>query len=56
MRYAACGASFPRGSCCWWGGAAAAGYRPVLAEIGALQPPDLAALRLELDRIRVSQD
>ena len=38
------------------GGAAAAGYHPVLAEIGALQPPDLAALRLELDRIRVSQD
>ncbi|MFO1434169.1 MAG: cobalamin-dependent protein [Candidatus Competibacteraceae bacterium] len=34
------------------GGAAAAGYQPVLAEIGALQPSDLATLRLELDRIR----
>jgi methanogenic corrinoid protein MtbC1 len=38
------------------GGAAAAGYQPVLTEIGALQPPDLAALRLELDRIRVGRD
>jgi methanogenic corrinoid protein MtbC1 len=38
------------------GGAAAAGYQSVLAEIGALQPPDLATLRLELDRIRVGRD
>jgi DNA-binding transcriptional MerR regulator/methylmalonyl-CoA mutase cobalamin-binding subunit len=38
------------------GGAAVAGYKAVLAEIGALQPPDLATLRLELDRIRVSRD
>jgi DNA-binding transcriptional MerR regulator/methylmalonyl-CoA mutase cobalamin-binding subunit len=38
------------------GGAAVAGYQPVLAEIGALQPPDLATLRLELDRIRVGRD
>ncbi len=38
------------------GGAAAAGYHPVLAEIGALQPHDLATLRLELDRIRVGRD
>lgn len=36
------------------GGAAAAGYQSVLTEIGAVQPPDLAALRLELDRIRVN--
>jgi DNA-binding transcriptional MerR regulator/methylmalonyl-CoA mutase cobalamin-binding subunit len=38
------------------GGAAAAGYQPVLADIGALRPPDLAALRLELDRLRVGRD
>lgn len=38
------------------GGAAAAGYRSVLTEIGALQPPDLATLGSELDRIRVGRD
>jgi methylmalonyl-CoA mutase cobalamin-binding subunit len=38
------------------GGAAAAGYRSVLTEIGALQPPDLATLGSELDRIRLGRD
>jgi DNA-binding transcriptional MerR regulator/methylmalonyl-CoA mutase cobalamin-binding subunit len=38
------------------GGAAAVGYQSVLTEIGALQPPDLATLWLELDRIRIGRD
>jgi DNA-binding transcriptional MerR regulator/methylmalonyl-CoA mutase cobalamin-binding subunit len=38
------------------GGAAAAGYRATLAEIGAVQPSDLATLWLELDSIRSGPD
>jgi DNA-binding transcriptional MerR regulator/methylmalonyl-CoA mutase cobalamin-binding subunit len=46
----------PEGVVLLVGGAAAAGYQSVLTEIGALQPPDLATLRLELDRIRGGRD